>query len=389
MLCVPAMRFHRLASPLLALVALSVSACDPAADMAPPQTAQSAAANAEDGNYPPPAPADPSGAAPGDPNGMYASGEYTIGAEEDAYDDNDPAALTDFRTTLAPYGTWADDPTYGTVWQPSPGVVGADFVPYQTAGHWAYDDDYVWVSDYDWGWAPFHYGRWVLVDGRGWVWIPGRVYRGAWVGWGVDDGWGYVGWYPLAPSFLWFGGYPVAYGFYVGPRWTYCPRGEVFAPGLAGRVVAGPSVGAVGARVHPFSATGGAPGGGPPPAKLGYAASQVPHVNGAGATGISRAQQFARPSTAQALGARAPTRSSAFGAATAGGAGGVGGHAGVGGAMGSHVPGGAAVPAQRRRPGEGGSVAPHPSSRGFRGGGFRGGGSFGHSGGGGHGGGHR
>jgi len=58
--------------------------------------------------------------------------------------------------------------------------------------------------------------------------------------------------------------------------------------------------------------------------------------------------------------------------------------------MGAHVPGATAVPSQqRRRPGESGSSAPHPSSRGFRGGGFRGGGSFGHSGGGGHGGGHR
>ena len=161
---------------------------------------------------------------------MYASPEYTLGEDTDAYDDNDPSALTDFRQTLDPYGTWTDDPTYGTVWVPSQSAVGADFTPYATAGHWVYDDDYVWVSDYDWGWAPFHYGRWVLIDGRGWAWIPGRVYRGAWVGWGVDDGYGYVGWYPLAPPFLWFGGVAVGYAFAIGPRWAYCPHGEVFSP---------------------------------------------------------------------------------------------------------------------------------------------------------------
>jgi len=81
-------------------------------------------------------------------------------------------------TTLDPYGNWVEDATYGTAWVPSPTVVGDDFTPYQTAGHWAYDDDYVWVSEYSWGWAPFHYGRWVYVGGVGWEWIPGRTYAG-------------------------------------------------------------------------------------------------------------------------------------------------------------------------------------------------------------------
>ena len=43
-------------------------------------------------------------------------------------------------------------------------VVGADFTPYVSAGHWTYDDDYVWVSDYDWGWLAFHFGRWFMYD---------------------------------------------------------------------------------------------------------------------------------------------------------------------------------------------------------------------------------
>src|SRR5439155_27197383 len=83
----------------------------------------------------------------------------------DQYSDTDPSALSDFREPLAPYGAWVEDPSYGTVWVPDQAVVGADFAPYQTAGHWALDDneEWIWVSDYDWGYVPFHYGRWVWV----------------------------------------------------------------------------------------------------------------------------------------------------------------------------------------------------------------------------------
>jgi hypothetical protein len=239
---------------------------------------------------------------------QYASGEYALGADADTYDDNDPAALTDFHGALDAHGAWADDPRYGTVWVPNATEVGANFTPYSTAGHWVVDDgdNYVWVSDYDWGWAPFHYGRWVLVEGRGWVWIPGRVYRGAWVEWGWDDGYGYVGWYPMVPAWFWFGGAAVGYSFYVGPRWVYCPRGEVFSPVVGTRIVAGPSVASVGARVH-VSAT---PGVGPAPAHLGLSAAQVPHLSGAAAANIGRAQQFGRPSTAVSMGASPRTATS-------------------------------------------------------------------------------
>ena len=282
----------------LALVVLSVlPACE--VDEPPPATPQSVAVQPPP---PPVAPGEEPGAQAGGSDGMYASGEYTLGADPDAYDDNDPAALTDFRPALDRHGTWADDPKYGTVWVPNASEVGADFTPYLTAGHWAYDDDYVWVSDYEWGWAPFHYGHWIDIDGRGWAWVPGRIYRGAWVEWGYDDGFGYVGWYPWGPPFLWFGGMAVAYDGYIGPRWVYCPRGEVFSPSLPTRVVAGPSVAGVAARVHMASN----PAVGPRPAQLGLAAAQVPHVSGAAAASIARAQQFARPSTATALGARPP-----------------------------------------------------------------------------------
>ena len=262
---------------------------------------------AADPGAPPEAPVD-ARAAPADDNGQYASGEYAIGADTDAYDDNDPSALNDFRDTLESHGTWVDDATYGTVWVPAPTEVGADFKPYVTAGHWTYDDDYVWVSDYPWGWAPFHYGRWVFVEGRGWSWIPGREYRGAWVTWSVDDGYGYLGWAPMGPSFVWFGGVPVGWRGYWGPRWAYVPRGEVFAPRVGARVVVGPAAVTIAGRMRPYAADSVRVSAGPPPARFGYAPAQIPRATGVAAANVTRAQQFARPSTARAVGASPPTR---------------------------------------------------------------------------------
>src|SRR5215472_6650962 len=114
MLWVIAMKLHRLALPSFAALVPLLAACEPSYDMAPPQTAQSAEnaqqddSQAQQGTEP--------AATSADANGQYASQEYAIGAETDAYDDNDPSAVTDFKPVLAPYGTWTDDPTYGTVW---------------------------------------------------------------------------------------------------------------------------------------------------------------------------------------------------------------------------------------------------------------------------------
>lgn len=289
--------------PLVLAIALALVGCD---DGPPPAVPANPPGDVPPPPPPPPPPPGTDGTASGDDsnaggNGaMYASGEYAIGENYDAYDDNDPSALTDFHQALDSHGAWADDPTYGTVWVPDAATVGADFVPYSSAGHWVIgdDDQYVWVSDYDWGWAPFHYGRWVYIDGRGWAWIPGRAYRGAWVDWGWDDGYAYVGWYPMAPAFFWFGGVAVAPAFYVGPRWVYCPRGEVFSASVGTRILAGPTVAAVSAKVH-VAAT---PGRGPAPGRLGYAPSQVPHASGAASVQLAHAQQFSRPSTATAMG---------------------------------------------------------------------------------------
>jgi hypothetical protein len=301
----------------IALILATLPHCGAMEDEPPPATA----ANASMSPPPPPdpgAPLPPGG--PIDPTGQssaaasgaseddsrYVSGEYAIGTDSDSYDDNDPAALNDFRQPLDPYGTWADDPTYGTVWVPSTGVVGPDFQPYVSAGHWAYDDDYVWVSDYPWGWAPFHYGRWIFIEGRGWSWIPGREYRGAWVTWSVDDGYSYLGWAPIGPSFVWFGGVAVGWHGYWGPRWAYCPRGDVFAPRVGARVVVGPRAIAIAGRMRPYAVADVRVGSGPPPSRLGYTSAQIPHATAVAS--VSHAQQFARPSTARALGASGPTR---------------------------------------------------------------------------------
>jgi hypothetical protein len=266
---------------------------------------------------------------------------------DDSYADDDPSALTDFRGALDPHGQWLDDPNYGTMWQPSPDEVGPDFAPYVSGGHWAYDDadDYVWMSDYGWGWAPFHYGRWAY-GASGWGWIPGRAYAPAWVTWRTGyPGFGYVGWAPMAPTWGWRGG-GAAYAFGAIPPtpYAFCGVHDLFAPtGLSGRIVSSPSaMHSIAAQTHPFapsvpSGTVGAGGrvpahptvSGPTPQSLHIASNEIRHVASTDAQ-LARATQFARPSTATALGAHSPAgaRFSAARNALPGGA--VAGHAQIG-----------------------------------------------------------
>ena len=245
-----------------------------------------------------------------------ARGDIQVGTDDATYADTDPAALTDFKPALEPYGTWADDATYGTVWTPSPTVVGSDFAPYVTAGHWAYDDDYVWVSDYNWGWAPFHYGRWVYIGGRGWGWIPGRTYAGAWVSWryGMDD-YGYLGWAPMPPTWYWRGGIALGIGYVPRSPYVFCGYHDVFSPVVGTRIVTGPRVGEVAGRTRPWvpaspSVGGHLPAspsvGGPPPSVMKLPPNEITRVAATTDRGVARAQQFARPNTAVALGARPP-----------------------------------------------------------------------------------
>lgn len=258
-----------------------------------------------------------------DDPGEYDNGEESgdpgqetqVQAAGDAYADTDPSALTDFQPTLDPHGTWIDDSTYGTVWTPNAEEVGADFAPYVSAGHWAYDDDYVWQSDYTWGWAPFHYGRWVWIRDRGWSWIPGRLYANAWVVWRVgDESTAFVGWAPAPPVWGWRGGVAGMFGSAPVEPFFFLPSRDVFSPSIGPRLVSGDQANAVASHTRPYvraAPTVGLPLQpaavtlGPPPAALGIDASRIPRVARTDAM-ILRARQFARPSTAQPLGARPP-----------------------------------------------------------------------------------
>ncbi len=145
--------------------------------------------------------------------------------------DTDPSALTTFRPALDPYGAWVADSTYGTVWVPNREVVGSDFAPYVSRGHWALtaEDDWIWASDYPFGWAVFHYGRWVWIPGDGWAWVPGRTYANAWVVWRTPTaGYAYVGWAPMPPTWGWRNGY--AFGLWYSPPlpYVFCPSAYVF-----------------------------------------------------------------------------------------------------------------------------------------------------------------
>jgi hypothetical protein len=184
----------------------------------------------------PPPPGAPPGTHPGSapqgpPPPLAPSPLLQDGAAPNAaVNDQDPEALTKFRPYLDPYGTWTDDPTYGRVWIPSPSVVGPNFQPYVSNGRWALDDnnEWIWVSDYSFGWVVFHYGRWVWIQNT-WAWIPGNQYAPAWVVWRVPTGsYDYVGWAPAPPSFVWYAGFSVWWGYSPYYWWVFCPSPYLF-----------------------------------------------------------------------------------------------------------------------------------------------------------------
>ena len=188
----------------------------------------------------PSAPATPQApAAPAQPQSLAPSPLYDRGTTAPAADDGqdqDPRAVTAWNQYVDPYGAWVDDSRYGRVWIPNANVVGSDFAPYSTGGHWANDEnnDWVWVSDYPFGWVTFHYGRWVWIAGRGWAWIPGMKYAPAWVVWRVPtSSYAYVGWAPYPPSYVWFGfgvgWYPYYYGYAPVYPWVFCPSAYVYS----------------------------------------------------------------------------------------------------------------------------------------------------------------
>ncbi len=151
------------------------------------------------------------------------------GSSQDEIADDDASAIVVFRDRLSPYGTWTVHPDYGTVWIPSSRLVGADFSPYVTSGHWELtpESDWLWVSDYDWGYIPFHYGRWIWIEEVGWSWVPGRVYAPSWVVFRTGDE-GYIGWAPAPPEWYWIDGIAVSLWSLPIVSYTFCHTTHVF-----------------------------------------------------------------------------------------------------------------------------------------------------------------
>lgn len=157
-------------------------------------------------------------------------------------DEDDPEAqrraVEEFSPRLQPYGTWVDDSRYGRVWVPSRSIVGGEFVPYSTAGHWALtpDDSWIWVSDYPFGAVTFHYGRWVWASSSYWAWVPGYVYAPAWVDFHVGAA-GYIGWAPLAPRYGWRHGSFFSVGIWGPAPVVFVPTRYVFVRSMPHYVV--------------------------------------------------------------------------------------------------------------------------------------------------------
>jgi hypothetical protein len=111
---------------------------------------------------------------------------------EEAIQEELPPEVRPHYNELSVYGSWHYLSPYGWVWHP---VYAGSWGPY-LRGYWTWcPTGWVWVSYDPWGWAPYRYGRWDFVASVGWFWIPGRVWRGAWVGFAV--GRSYLGWCPL------------------------------------------------------------------------------------------------------------------------------------------------------------------------------------------------
>lgn len=104
-----------------------------------------------------------------------------------------------FHEVLSAHGTWENIQGVGTVWRPSPTIVGRAFVPYVSHGRWVWSQErWVFLSDFSWGWATFHYGRWFHTTSYGWQWVPDSRWAPAWVDWRY--GGGYISWSPTPPA---------------------------------------------------------------------------------------------------------------------------------------------------------------------------------------------
>jgi hypothetical protein len=114
---------------------------------------------------------------------------------------------------LDDYGTWNEEPAYGSVWYPNTVPVG--WAPY-SYGYWNWVGPWGWTwIDYSpWGFAPYHYGRWIYGGGR-WGWCPGPIYARPCYG----------------PAFVGFlGGFHAGFGVGVGVGWFPLGWGEAYHP---------------------------------------------------------------------------------------------------------------------------------------------------------------
>ena len=174
------------------------------------------------------------------PTGPESIADDEPPSDEDVEDaDSQRRAVSEFSPHLEPYGYWVDDPYYGRVWVPSRGVVGGEFRPYVSGGHWELtaNDEWLWASDYPFGWVTFHYGRWAwLSGGVGWGWVPGHMYSPAWVDFRIGSS-GYVGWGPAAPYSVWRGGVFVSLGLRRPVPYIFCPSTYVFSSSLPRYIV--------------------------------------------------------------------------------------------------------------------------------------------------------
>jgi hypothetical protein len=120
--------------------------------------------------------------------------------ERDVREDNSASAKHVSRdvvgySDLDDYGTWKEEPEYGSVWVPN--NVPQDWAPYST-GNWSYVSPWgwTWVDYAPWGFAPFHYGRPIYASA---FYAPAFVgFLGGGFGFGLGFGFGAgIGWFPL------------------------------------------------------------------------------------------------------------------------------------------------------------------------------------------------
>ena len=137
-----------------------------------------------------------------------------------------PEEVQPYAETLATYGSWQYEPTYGHVWYPR---VAVGWRPYYY-GRWSHYKPWgwTWIGHDPWAWPTHHYGRWGFSSGS-WFWIPGRTWGPAWVSWAYAPG--YVSWCPLGwnnAAVFGFHNYNVYRGHYYNRwhGWTVVPHGR-------------------------------------------------------------------------------------------------------------------------------------------------------------------